>query len=89
MSCEIQADSRITYPFLQFTADVTFTCAEDQMIGYPPRCPIENGLQVIKNLGFEDVSLWTNAVVLIGMLIAFRIIGYVALLGRARAKANV
>ncbi len=43
------------------------------------QCPITSGEQVIKSEGFDYITIWGCALVLIAMIIFFRILAFVGL----------
>ncbi len=56
-------------------ANLTFTCAPAPS----SECPIQTGEQYLGILGFSDVSVRDQALILLGYVIALRILGYIAL----------
>jgi ATP-binding cassette subfamily G (WHITE) protein 2 len=52
-------------------------CEENELVG--GKCPITSGEQVIKSNGFDYITIWGCALVLIAMIIFFRILAFVGL----------
>eukprot|EP00761_Pharyngomonas_kirbyi_P004435 gb/GECH01004440.1/.p1 GENE.gb/GECH01004440.1/~~gb/GECH01004440.1/.p1 ORF type:complete len:738 (+),score=196.21 gb/GECH01004440.1/:1-2214(+) len=77
----IEYTSFIKYGFEIFVVNefdgLTFECPSSSN-GEPVRC-VETGDEVISNLGFENVNIWVNTGILIGMGFVFRLLSYLCL----------
>eukprot|EP00027_Filamoeba_sp_ATCC50430_P001778 CAMPEP_0168555874 /NCGR_PEP_ID=MMETSP0413-20121227/8573_1 /TAXON_ID=136452 /ORGANISM="Filamoeba nolandi, Strain NC-AS-23-1" /LENGTH=847 /DNA_ID=CAMNT_0008586765 /DNA_START=41 /DNA_END=2584 /DNA_ORIENTATION=- len=70
----------------EFT-DLTITCSKDQEINGV--CRTSNGNQVISDYGLDDAgSILDCVLVLIGLWVGLRIVGFLALMWKARGKIN-
>jgi ATP-binding cassette subfamily G (WHITE) protein 2 len=62
---------------LSSTTGLTLYCDEKELVN--GKCPITSGEQVIKSNGFDYITIWGCALVLIAMIIFFRILAFVGL----------
>jgi ATP-binding cassette subfamily G (WHITE) protein 2 len=58
-------------------AGLTLYCDPGELVN--GKCPLTNGQQVIEQNGFDYITIWGCALVLIAMIIFFRILAFVGL----------
>jgi len=75
--------------------DLNFTCTTSEQIPTPSAytgkaftCPVENGEQQLTALGFDEIDIAANLLILSAMVVFYRIIAYLALLYRAKYSVS-
>lgn len=86
---ELEGSFMLSFPlhpnkFRKLTVDgyyhsgLTLYCTESELDS-SGNCPITSGEQVIKSEGFDYITIWGCALVLIGMIVLFRTLAFIGL----------
>jgi ATP-binding cassette subfamily G (WHITE) protein 2 len=60
-----------------FAPGLKLHCDPDELVG--GSCPLTSGEQVIEQEGFDYITIWGCALVLLAMIVFFRILAFVGL----------
>jgi len=90
----LQYSSFIKYCFIALMRNefegLTFTCTSSQLIQPGNICPVTTGVEALQNYGMDssDLTVTSCSLIILGMALFYRLLGYILLRQTTKKKAN-